>query len=609
MSPKTTWSLILAAAVLFAFIFFVEQPARQARLQKASRKLLPGFDPVLVTNIVMRPANRLELRLERQGESWQLTKPIAYPADSNRVDALLAFLSEVEWLDRIPAQELRDQPNALTDFGLINPQTSFELRNATRAWSIRVGTNSVVGGRVYAQAEGGDAIFLVSKTLLQSASPDADFWRDRSLIDVDALSYDAIKVRTGGKSFELRRLQDGLWSARAGSLSSRADRTKIEALLDNLQGAQVRKFVLDDSRGDLDPYGLLVSAASSAVEVSFLKSSNVLFAIQVGDSPTNQADLAYVRRVGPGNIVLVPKDSVRPWQGAYTNLVDRHMISCPADRIGSIECSGEDQFVMDRGSDGGWNVRTSDDSFPADPELAGHLIDILTNVEMEVEQTVVAAFENYGLEHPALEYWIRPMSQSPGSTNLIADLQFGLNRAGRAFQRRADELSVNAVSAELYGRLPRVSWQLRDRRIWSFLSTNVVSVTSEMKGARTKFIRDPNGEWTFAPGSRGMLNAFALEETLHRLGDLKAVYWSGVGEDESDRFGVRDADQKVVLEVQNGDKTEVLTIEFGKRSPYIHPYAAVFLKGRRWYFEFPAPLYESILVDMSGSASLRPKTR
>jgi len=72
---------------------------------------------------------------------------------------------------------------------------------------------------------------------------------------------------------------------------------------------------------------------------------------------------------------------------------------------------------------------------------------------------------------------------------------------------------------------------------------------------------------------------------------------------------VRETSQKLVLEVQNGDKTELLTVEFGKRSSYIHPYAAVLLNGRRWYFEFPAPLYESILVDMSGSASLRPKTR
>ncbi len=45
MSWKPTWILILAAVVLFAFIWLVERPIRQERLRQANRIILPGFDP------------------------------------------------------------------------------------------------------------------------------------------------------------------------------------------------------------------------------------------------------------------------------------------------------------------------------------------------------------------------------------------------------------------------------------------------------------------------------------------------------------------------------------------------------------------------------------
>ncbi len=64
------------------------------------------------------------------------------------------------------------------------------------------------------------------------------------------------------------------------------------------------------------------------------------------------------------------------------------------------------------------------------------------------------------------------------------------------------------------------SWQLRDRRIWNFDSSNVVSVTIHQEGATRKYLRDPEGEWTFAPGYQGppFINSFSTEEGIHRIG-------------------------------------------------------------------------------------------
>jgi hypothetical protein len=159
-----------------------------------------------------------------------------------------------------------------------------------------------------------------------------------------------------------------------------------------------------------------------------------------------------------------------------------------------------------------------------------------------------------------------------------------------------------------FDHMPRVSWQLRDRSIWNFDPSNIVSVAIHYLGGDRKYLRDPSGEWTFAPGYHGppFPNWPQLNETLYRLGRLRAIYWDGIGDDPSDKFGFKDADHRVTLEVKTSDKTEQLEIEFGRRSPYLHPYAAVVKDGQRLIFEFPVDVFDNYVVPvMTLPAALR----
>ena len=190
----------------------------------------------------------------------------------------------------------------------------------------------------------------------------------------------------------------------------------------------------------------------------------------------------------------------------------------------------------------------------------------------------------------------------------MARIEFGVSINGRIFERRLDEPFVNLIIPDDFDRLPRTSWQLRDRHIWSFDTSNVVSLTIHQLGATRKYVRAPDGEWTFAPGFHGppLVNWPALEEGVHRLGDLHATYWSGVGDAHGQEFGFAKADFSLDVEVKNGDKTGIYTIQFGGRSPYSYPYAAVVQNGLRLVFEFPVDLYENFVdPDMTIPAALR----
>lgn len=599
-----TWGLVVAAAGLFALIYFVEHPMREARQRQASRQMLPELDPAAVSSLVVHPANQLEIRAECRSNSWRLTKPIIYNANNQKIQDFLIYLSNLQWVDRILAEDLQGHTNALVEYGFIVPQFSVEIGDSHGSRTLRVGTNSAMGDKVFLQVGGSEIIYAASIEVLKKMPASKDDWRDTEVMPLADLNFDGIKVRSGAKTVELNRDAEGFWRLHS-PLQARADSPKILHLLEKLQSLQAAGFVAEETAVDLSGYGLHTSALTPALELSFLSKTNPVFVLQMGASPTNHPELVYVRRQKPANIITVPKEPLLLWQAAYTNFLDHHLISCPADQIDSIEVHGQDQFTLRR-VDGSWQVYPGGAApFPADAGLMRFLVDTFTNTQTEVEQTVVAAFENYGLSQPAVVYTLRGIS-TVGQTNLLAQIELGTNKEGRAFERRTDETSVNNISGDLFRYLPKASWQLRDRRVWNFESNDVMKITVRQAGSTRKMMRDLNGEWTFVPGSKGQISPDTLEYTLHRLGRLTAYFWDDVGDANLEQYGFRETDYSIELEVKRLSGTEKLKLDFGKRSPYLQPYAMVMLDGRRWIFEFPAELYEGgVQLDLTIPPALR----
>ena len=580
MKPRSTWILLTIAGLLCAFIFLVEQPARKARLQKTSRKIFPQLNPAAIKSVQISPAGQPEIRAERTNGIWQLTKPLAYPAEAGRVEALLQALAQVEWQTRISAQELENRPQALEEFHLAPPQFSLEINDGNYSHHLLVGETNALGDQVSLQVVGGENIYLANAELLKFIPRARDDWRDGALVNLETLPFDVLKVRSGGKELKLLRDPTNHFWRMISPLEVRADNSKINELLKTLQLLRVSAF-LENAPADLEPYGF-ASTQTPELELSF-ENTNVLLDLQIGASPTNLPGYVFARRKNPSNIVLVAKEPFKEWQTAYANFLDRHLLSLPPSAIDAIEVRGEDQFTLLRTSNN-WQV-VGEKEFPADPDFARNLLASFTNIEAEIEQTVVADFASYGLKPPLLQFTLK------SSNRTVAQIEFGTNKTDKIFEHCAGEQPVNVIPREQFDRLPRASWQMRDRHIWNFESNNVVGITIHQKGSAQKMIRDLNNEWTFAPGYHGIINQASLEETLHRLGELKAVFWSGRGEENLERFGFKEVDHRITLDVKRGKQAQQLIVEFGKPSPYLHPYATVLLDGERLIFEFPIDLY------------------
>ena len=221
-------------------------------------------------------------------------------------------------------------------------------------------------------------------------------------------------------------------------------------------------------------------------------------------------------------------------------------------------------------------------------------------VEFEKDVVSPAALPAYGLAPPVRSYRFFGPSGTPtpnenaGTTPELARLDFGSNRVDTVWVRRGDEDSVYTTKLGDSLRLPQAAYELRDRQIWSFSLTNLLSITIHYQGESQTIDRKSNGILALAVGSQGIIpEVEALRETLRQLSELRAVEWVAQGKDRLATYGLAQSEEKhrIVLKVQEGDSSRKLGLDFGKMGTDYCPYAAVELDGQVLVFKFPVVLY------------------
>ena len=589
MNPKSTkWFVVLALA-LFAYIFFFERHTRDTTArQQAAGRLLPDFDPATVSSLEILSGNQV-LRVQRTNETWTLTVPVQYPVQSAAVEKFLTALGQLSRQTYITASELLAQPRGPAEFGLDNPLASVFIQQGAQRKELRVGGPTPFGNRVYLQLVGADGLFAADTAFLGTFPRSANDWRDTTFLNLPGLTFNRLEIRAGARGFEVQRnATNKLWEL-TKPMPARADNPKVEALLRTLQEPRISQFLTDDPAADLDAMGLRPPEA----ELVFGQGTNELLVLQLGRSPTNAPTQVHARRANQSSVVLVPKSLTDPLRTSFTDFRDRRLLSFAPIAADRIDVRAEESFTLQRQTNGLWRL-LEPLNMPADAGLMKEFLATLGELEVvQFIKDVVTDFSSYGLAPPSRQITLSAsVTNAAGPTNqVLVQLDFGTNQADRVFVRRADENSVYAVASSAVQRLPQIGFQLRDRRIWSFAATNVNSLTVKLRGQAHKLVRNEAQQWVLAPGSQGTVNIFAVDELLHRLGELSAEVWVGRGTDKLAEYGFAEAAHELVLEVVMGEKTESLTVAFGRASPTLRPYASVTLDGQPTLFEFPLMLY------------------
>jgi hypothetical protein len=590
MNSRTTWTLLLLAAGVFAFIFFFERQLGPADALMKPGRVLPDLKPADVTAVVVWPAGQPEIRVVLTNQSWQLLQPIHYPAQAATVENLLQALARLTWRTHITALELKDRPQAAREFGLDAPSLTLFVQEGDRRTQIQFGSPTALRDEFFLQVVGVAGIYVVDADLLKLMPRTANDWRDPALVSLKKLAFDRLIVTNGGKVLELQHdATNQLWRM-LRPLEARADSPKIESMLQKLQAVRVTRFVTDDLKADLESFGL----QPPEWELAFAEGDNPVLAFRFSKSPTNEPGQIYVRRADQAAISLVPSEALATWCEPFDNFRDRHLVTLAANPVNEIEVRGPENFVLQLQSNNVWRV-IRPENLPADTALVHEFIAALAGLEVaQFVKTVVTDpdLPSYGLAPAARQYIMK--TGVDGTNAVFVRLDFGATTNGNIFVRRSDETAVYSVKLADLQNLPAAGWQLRDRRLWNFTEDNVTRLVIRQNGKARELIHQGTNRWAFAPGSQGIINNFAVEEAVHGLGGLTAAAWTDRGEQNRSRLGFSATAQRISLDVKSADKLETFSLELGGTAPSQLTCAAVLLDGQTWFFELPARTTEMI---------------
>ncbi|MFM1768563.1 MAG: hypothetical protein RJA22_1092 [Verrucomicrobiota bacterium] len=615
-SWRSTSLLLLVTGALLAFILLVERHWQTSGTPPPPPDRLLAFQASQVTNLSLHLTNQLLLRAERTntGGPWQLTLPLAYPAHPHAIDALLAQLEQLVPPVHLTESELRSAQRTPAEFGLDLPAAKLTLQFNGQRREILFGNRTPVGTQVYVQVQHQPDVYTAPVEVLDRLPRAATAWRDPILIDFRAIRPSRFEVRAAGRGFTLATDPTNRTFVLTRPTPARADPSRVQILLQALAEAQVRAFVTDNPRADLEPFGL----QPPQVELAIGAGTNDLVLVEFGRSPTNDTTMVYARRLAHTNVVLVPRTLLDTLLVPHNQMRDHHLMTFQPADIDAIEVNGAETFVVRRQTNGTWTVGEASPQL-ADPDLMKDWLKDLASLKGNIEADVVTDFKTpYGLEPPVRQYLLRAsLTNGAGaiSNRVVAELHLGLLRTNtipdatptggdEVFARRPDEPVVYTLRLSDVSKLPYARWQLAHRRVWSFTTNQVLGLSATYRGVSFKLSRGANHAWNFAPGSQGVLrNPYAIEELVHRLGELQAAAWTARGEEARLAHGFPPDAVSLVIELKGADKPQSLRLEFaspehGGRAPNGIPYALTTVGGEPRVFEFPLPLYVLLVRDL-----------
>ena len=200
--------------------------------------------------VVKTPAGEMEL--QKQGESWDIVKPLRARADNQKIGDLLAQITTAQI-----QQFVDDDRGDLQPYGLAEPRGSVTLFTADD----KQGRMLQIGGapeketdQVYVRFSARSFVYTLPKKIEDVLKTTPADLRDRHLARIDSNNLDRFTIDARDKGKTVLARKDEAWK-----IASRGDQpansSEVNRLIEALKNEQVAKFV-DDVASDLPKYGL-----------------------------------------------------------------------------------------------------------------------------------------------------------------------------------------------------------------------------------------------------------------------------------------------------------------------------------------------------------------
>jgi hypothetical protein len=357
-----------------------------------------------------------EIDLEKQGDHWDIIKPLRARADDGKVGDLISQITSA----RIQ-QFVTDDRGDLRPYGLAEPRGSITLFDeaAKKDQKVEIGESIKVFGRdgkgktlqigsvaekekdqIYVRfAPRGSVYTLPKKTEEILNTKPADL-RDNHLVRIDTNILDRITIDIPGKGKTVLARKGGNWTI-ATRNNLPADSGAVQRLIDALQNERVTKFV-EDVASDLPKYGL--DKPQTQLTFSSFASENTAES-KAGEQPfagiafgKSEGDNVYARLTDEPFVVAVHRgllDQISPdplqWQ-------ELSIFKCKPEQIHRLSVTTEKELSLERAQNKQWHwLKGSGDINQTNVEL---LLNTLSS--LHAVRWLGATTPQHGFEKPQL---------------------------------------------------------------------------------------------------------------------------------------------------------------------------------------------------------------
>lgn len=236
-SGRSLLVLLAVALGLGAYIYFVEMKRDPDAATKKEKAF--SVETGKIDNVELHAANGDVTTLKKQGDTWNVTAPVAAKADQSAVTSLVSTVETVE-IEKV----LDEHPASVSAYGLDHPRYSvtFRLPGDSAPHTLNVGSKTPTGSDVYAQIAGQPKLFLVAAYLDDSLNRTAFDLRDKTALAFSRDSVDTLTLEAPGSPALTVARKDADWRLTAPT-AARADFATVDGAISKLSQLQIKSIV------------------------------------------------------------------------------------------------------------------------------------------------------------------------------------------------------------------------------------------------------------------------------------------------------------------------------------------------------------------------------
>ena len=237
---RSTLILLVVFVALGAYVYLVELERPPTSETPLNESLLDtSAEEFRQMTIGVEDAETVLTRTD-DGTAWQVTAPVAAPADDAQVSSLTSALASLE-IRRV----IDDAAVDLEPFGLVEPvvEVGFVLSGNTQEQRLLIGDTTPTGGERYAMLADSGRVVLVPSNLDTTFGKSTFDLRDKTILGFDTSDVDQFQIESDGTSIRLAK-NASEWRLQEPR-EVRADFSAVEGTVGRLSTGQMRSVATE----------------------------------------------------------------------------------------------------------------------------------------------------------------------------------------------------------------------------------------------------------------------------------------------------------------------------------------------------------------------------